>query len=81
MVYQILNATAYCHAKKIIHRDLKPQNILIDNKGINFNQFRNYKNSRFRISEVTSSSFKNINTLNLDSMVSCSINIIGTKKI
>ena len=30
LLYQILDAVAYCHSKKIIHRDLKPQNILLD---------------------------------------------------
>ena len=28
--YQILQATAYCHAHRVMHRDLKPQNLLID---------------------------------------------------
>ena len=32
--YQILQATAYCHAHRVLHRDLKPQNLLIDKNGI-----------------------------------------------
>lgn len=52
MVYQILNATAYCHAKKIIHRDLKPQNILIDNKGINFNNLGTIKIADFGLARL-----------------------------
>jgi serine/threonine protein kinase len=31
--YQILQATAYCHAHRVMHRDLKPQNLLIDKSG------------------------------------------------
>ncbi len=31
--YQILQATAYCHAHRVMHRDLKPQNLLIDKNG------------------------------------------------
>ena len=31
--YQILQATAYCHAHRVMHRDLKPQNLLIDKDG------------------------------------------------
>ena len=31
--YQILQATAYCHAHRVMHRDLKPQNLLIDKHG------------------------------------------------
>lgn len=31
--YQILQATAYCHAHRVMHRDLKPQNLLIDGAG------------------------------------------------
>ena len=30
LTYQILSATAYCHAHRVMHRDLKPQNLLID---------------------------------------------------
>lgn len=29
-MYQILNGTAFCHARGIIHRDMKPPNILVD---------------------------------------------------
>mmetsp|Transcript_15640 Transcript_15640/g.33904 ORF Transcript_15640/g.33904 Transcript_15640/m.33904 type:complete len:266 (-) Transcript_15640:690-1487(-) len=29
-MYQLLSATAYCHAHGVMHRDLKPQNLLID---------------------------------------------------
>ncbi|CAM9786573.1 unnamed protein product, partial [Phaeothamnion confervicola] len=32
-MYQLLAATAFCHAHGILHRDLKPQNILIDRCG------------------------------------------------
>jgi len=30
IIYQILQAVAYCHAQGVIHRDLKPENILIE---------------------------------------------------
>ncbi|XP_063722108.1 cyclin-dependent kinase 1-like isoform X2 [Symsagittifera roscoffensis] len=32
-MYQILNATCYCHMRGIFHRDLKPQNLLLNNRG------------------------------------------------
>lgn len=31
--YQIIQATAFCHAHRVMHRDLKPQNLLIDSEG------------------------------------------------
>ena len=30
IVYQLLLALEYCHARRVVHRDLKPQNILIE---------------------------------------------------
>uniref|UniRef100_A0AC35TGF1 Protein kinase domain-containing protein n=1 Tax=Rhabditophanes sp. KR3021 TaxID=114890 RepID=A0AC35TGF1_9BILA len=31
--HQLLNALAYCHARRVLHRDLKPQNLLVTNSG------------------------------------------------
>lgn len=33
-LYQILQATVFCHSRRIVHRDLKPQNLLLDSRGI-----------------------------------------------
>ncbi|KHN80331.1 Cyclin-dependent kinase 1 [Toxocara canis] len=32
-LYQVCQATCFCHQRRIIHRDLKPQNLLVDSKG------------------------------------------------
>jgi cyclin-dependent kinase 12/13 len=33
LMYQLIDALAYCHDRNFMHRDIKPSNILIDNKG------------------------------------------------
>lgn len=32
-LFQICQATCFCHQRRVIHRDLKPQNLLVDSKG------------------------------------------------
>ncbi|EFC45271.1 predicted protein [Naegleria gruberi] len=32
-MFQMLQALAFCHARRVLHRDIKPQNILIDSQG------------------------------------------------
>lgn len=40
IVFKILSAVGYCHAKGIIHRDLKPENIIFENKKRSESQIR-----------------------------------------
>ena len=34
MMYQLIDALAYCHDRNFMHRDIKPSNILINSQGI-----------------------------------------------
>ena len=33
LMYQLINAVAFCHAHRVLHRDLKPQNVLVSELG------------------------------------------------
>lgn len=34
LIYQLLQAVAYCHRHGCVHRDIKPENILVTTEGV-----------------------------------------------